>query len=42
MLKQARIEAQALVEIDPNLEQSEHQTLREIVADIWQQAGDVS
>ena len=42
MLKQARIEAQALLEIDPNLEQPEHQTLREIVADIWQQAGDVS
>lgn len=42
MLKQARIEAQALVESDPNLEQPEHQSLREIVADIWQQAGDVS
>jgi ATP-dependent DNA helicase RecG len=42
MLEQARDEAQALIEIDPNLERPEHQYLREIVSGIWQQAGDVS
>lgn len=42
MLEQARDEAQALIEIDPNLERPEHQYLREIVASMWQQAGDVS
>ena len=42
VLEQAREEARALYEADPYLEQPEHQLLREKVAVLWQQAGDVS
>ncbi len=42
MLEMAREEAQALFEVDPYLEQPEHQLLREQVVELWQQAGDVS
>jgi ATP-dependent DNA helicase RecG len=42
MLAMAREEAQALFEIDPDLERPENQQLREEVADFWKEAGDVS
>lgn len=42
VLELAREEARALYEADPYLEQPEHQLLREKVAVLWQQAGDVS
>ncbi|MBK7893845.1 MAG: ATP-dependent DNA helicase RecG [Anaerolineaceae bacterium] len=42
MLKIAQSEAQAIAAADPNLEQPEHQLLRQRVARFWQNAGDVS
>lgn len=42
VLEVAREEAQGLIEIDPFLDQPEHQLLLEKVAKLWQQAGDVS
>ncbi len=42
MLKIAQTEAQTIAEVDPNLEQPEHQLLRQRVARFWQNAGDVS
>lgn len=42
MLQIAQTEAQTLAEADPNLEQPEHQLLRERVARFWQNAGDIS
>lgn len=42
MLMIAREEAQKLFETDPELQQPGNQLLRELVADLWQQAGDVS
>jgi ATP-dependent DNA helicase RecG len=42
MLLIAREEAQAIFDVDPYLEQPEHELLRERVADLWNQAGDVS
>ncbi len=42
VLEVAREEAQGLFEIDPFLEQPEHQILRDKVTKLWQQAGDVS
>ncbi|MCA9941975.1 MAG: ATP-dependent DNA helicase RecG, partial [Anaerolineales bacterium] len=42
MLKIAQAEAQTIAEADPELEQPEHQLLRQRVARFWQDAGDVS
>ena len=42
MLKIAQSEAQSIAEADPNLEQPEHQLLRQRVARFWQNAGDAS
>ncbi|MEZ4595305.1 MAG: ATP-dependent DNA helicase RecG, partial [Chloroflexota bacterium] len=42
MLKIAQSEAQAIAAADPNLEQPEHQLLRQRVARFWQNAGDAS
>jgi ATP-dependent DNA helicase RecG len=42
MLQIAQTEAQAIAAVDPNLEQPEHQLLRQRVARFWQDAGDVS
>jgi ATP-dependent DNA helicase RecG len=42
MLEVAREEAQALFKDDPLLEQPEHLSLREQVAQFWQQASDIS
>ncbi len=42
MLQIAQTEAQTIAETDPELEQPEHQLLRQRVARFWQAAGDVS
>ncbi|MGB3713738.1 MAG: ATP-dependent DNA helicase RecG [Candidatus Promineifilaceae bacterium] len=42
MLEIAREEAKAIFEVDPNLENPEHQLLQTKVMDFWQKAGDVS
>ncbi|MCA9918848.1 MAG: hypothetical protein KC445_12895, partial [Anaerolineales bacterium] len=42
MLKIAQSEAQTIAAADPNLEQPEHQLLRQRVNRFWQHAGDAS
>ena len=42
MLQIAQAEAQTIAEADPELEQPEHQLLRERVARFWQESGDIS